>query len=408
MKKKGLTYARLLIDVKEIDTKLLNTIYKNSIHSLLNEKIIIFNSDKKIIFSSYSKTTIKWKISDLKKIDAEKKINYIDNKNEILGFKYTSKNKFYYILISAEDIYGNKHLNFIFFIQISIFLVFTLLGIFLTLFIVKNTLNELNIFIKNISIINETNLKNRIYYEEKSKTEINKLSKEFNLMLDRIDNAYQNQREFTAQASHELKTPISRIISQLENLLNNVDESQKKIIVSILKNTVELNELIQSLLLLTKIESTNGREIKEIRIDEIIDETISSFCKIHPEFKISFEIKPSEKIYDLLYIKADQTQISIVISNLLKNAYLYSQDKFLNIKLFEINGRLNMFFINNGLLINEKDQAKLFNPFYRGENSQGKSGLGLGLRIVERILSHNNATIHYKIINNQNCFHLEF
>ena len=408
MLKKGLTYARLLINIKEIDHKLLNTIYKNSIHSLLNEKIIIFDSNKKIIFSSYSKTNIRWSIADLKKIDVEKKINRVENKNEILGFKYSSKNKAYYVLISAEDIYGNKHLKFVFYIQISIFIIFTVLGITLTLFIVKSTLHDLNNFIKNISIINETNLKTRIQYDENSKTEINILSKEFNSMLNRIENAYQSQREFTAQASHELKTPIARIISQLENLLANVDDSQKSILHSVLNNTMELNELIQSLLLLTKIDSSLTNDRNEIRIDEIIDNSISKTCKIYPDFKINFDIQSSDKIYELLIQKADKTQLEIVFSNLLKNAYLYSVNKILYIILSEQNNNLSIQFINDGPLITEKDQSKLFQPFRRGENAKGKQGLGLGLRIVERILSYHKASIYYESNKNRNCFTITF
>ena len=330
------------------------------------------------------------------------------NKNEILGFKYSSKNKAYYVLISAEDIYGNKHLKFVFYIQISIFIIFTVLGITLTLFIVKSTLHDLNNFIKNISIINETNLKTRIQYDENSKTEINILSKEFNSMLNRIENAYQSQREFTAQASHELKTPIARIISQLENLLANVDDSQKSILHSVLNNTMELNELIQSLLLLTKIDSSLTNDRNEIRIDEIIDNSISKTCKIYPDFKINFDIQSSDKIYELLIQKADKTQLEIVFSNLLKNAYLYSVNKILYIILSEQNNKLSIQFINDGPLITEKDQSKLFQPFRRGENAKGKQGLGLGLRIVERILSYHKASIYYESNKNRNCFTITF
>jgi two-component system, OmpR family, sensor histidine kinase ArlS len=408
MKKKGLTYARLLVDVKEINTQLLNKIYKNSNHSLLNEKIIIFNSQKEIIFSSFSQTTINWTKNDLNKIDQENKISRIEKNNEILGFKYFSKNKSYYILISAEDIYGNNHLQFSFYILISIFCVFSLLGIFLILIIVKNTLKDLNVFINKIRIINETNLKNRVQVDEKSKTEINTLGKEFNYMLDRIEKAYQSQREFTAQASHELKTPIARIISQLENLLIEIDESQKIIIYSMINNAVELNELIQSLLILTKIENISKNEVQELRIDEIIDNSISKTCKLFPDFKINFEINPTENIYNLLYVKADKTHLEIVFNNLLKNAYFYSDNQILNIQIIEKNNQLNVILSNTGQTISEKDQVQLFKPFSRGTNTQGKPGLGLGLRIVERILSHNKHKISYQIINQENHFIITF
>lgn len=87
---------------------------------------------------------------------------------------------------------------------------------------------------------------------------------------------------------------------------------------------------------------------------------------------------------------------------------MYSDNKTVNIKLKEVNKKLTVQISNSGQTITEKDQQKLFQPFMRGENAKNKRGIGLGLKMVQRILSIYKFKIYYSSSNNLNLFTIEF
>jgi len=408
LEEKALTSVKLLIDVKEVDKTLLKIIDQNTVHKLFNEKILIFDENFHLIYNSLDDTEIKWKLSDLYFLKNKGSFFREDSTNELLGIYYKTKGKSYYVLISASDKYGKRQLEFLTILLIITFLTFTITGWILTIYMVRKGLKPLDNFHSNIININEFNLEQRLQIQKNSENEIDLIGNEFNLMLNRIEKAYQRQREFTAQASHELKTPIARIIAQLENIASNSNEDQRKQMLKVIDHAVDLNELIQSLLLLTNLDNRPIFQQQTIRIDAIIDTTIEKICKQFPDFKIHYSIEPKENIYELLSIVSDAKLMEIVFSNLFKNAYSYSENKELTIHISEVSKKLIVTLTNDGLTLTNAEQVHIFEPFVRGNNSGNKSGLGLGLRIIERILTHYHFSISYHIVNQKNCFEITF
>lgn len=396
LEEKALTTVKLLIDVKEVDRKLLRIIDNNSVNKLFDEKTLVFNDSLHIIYSSLDDHHINWDKNDLKYLRKHQSFFRSNGEDEVFGIYYLSKGKAYYVLTSANDIRGKRKIEFLIFVMIITATIFLISSWFIIRYIVKKVLNPLNIFHKRISEINENNLKKRIDIKQNSKNEIDLLGKEFNLMLNRIENAYQKQMEFTAQASHELKTPIARIIVQLENLMNEADDNIKFKANQIIENAKNLSELIQSLLLLTKIENQDKIFVNNVFVNEILENAIDKICRQHPDLKIHYNIEITNSELDLLLLNCDKFLMEIVFTNLLRNAYLYSKKKEVEILVITNDNRLNIIFKNDGNSILLSEQKNIFQPFTRGKNSTGKSGLGLGLRIVERILSFYGYSINYK------------
>ncbi len=395
LEEKALTTLKLLIDVKEVDRKLLRIIDKNSVNKLYDEKTLIFNDSLNLIYSSLDDHHIHWKKSDLKYLKKNHTFFRQKGENEIFGTYYYSKGKPYYVLISAHDTRGKRKIEFLIFIMILTSITFLIASWLLIRYFVKRGLNPLNIFHKRISQINESNLNTRLEINKDIKGEIDLLASEFNLMLDRIEEAYQKQREFTAQASHELKTPIARIIVQLENLIRELGTDKKEVAKKIILDAQNLNELIQSLLLLTKVENQDSSIGENVFVNEILENAIDKICKLYPYFKIQYNIEINDYELDVLALNCDKTLMEIVFINLLKNAYLYSDLKEVEIFVKNEENRLLVIFENDGPMINQTDVSEIFKPFVRGKNASGKSGLGLGLRIVERILSFYGYSVNY-------------
>lgn len=408
LNEKAVTTIKLLIEVKEFDQSLLKLIDKNSINQLYDEKTLIFDQNYNLIYSSLDNVKIKWTKNDLDYLKKNKSFFRKDNDYEVYGFFYDTNQKDYYALISANDNYGKRILNYLIYVLVAAYLFFTTLTWILSFYIIKKQLIPLGNFHKKISNINDLNLDVTIETRKNNKNEISLLSNEFNFMMGRITDAYQKQKEFTAQASHELRTPIARISAQLENQLQHADEKNKSFLKTIFFDIEQLNELINSLLILSKIDSRNSESLEKTRVDEALYESIEKIKTQFPDFKVNFTIEESERLFDLLEINGDQKLLEIAFSNLLKNAYLYSDKKWVNIEIKTQDGKLVTDISNPGDTLSQSEQHNLFQPFMRGQNAQKTNGLGLGLRIVNRILNAYEYSIVYLPAPNLNKFRITF
>ncbi len=408
---KALSNIKLLVNVKEVDDQLLKMIDQNSINKLYDEKTLVFDSHYKLIYSSIDDAKINWSINDLKYLKKHKTFFKQQGNYEVYGVFYDTKDRDFYALISAKDDYGKRKLLFLRYTLIISYIFFTCICWVLTSFMVKKAMNPLSAFHQKIKKINENNLDTRI--ESKSnKNEIDLIANEFNFMMDRIEISYQKQKEFTAHASHELRTPLSRITSQIENTITDsaTSDKGKSFLKTILADVNQLTELINSLLILSKIDNKNHEHNEVHRMDEILFSAIENLNKSFPDFVILFEMEESDNLDTALEIKGNKNLLEIALSNVLKNACVYSDNKQATVKISTSeDNHLIISILNTGNTLSESEQKNLFQPFMRGANSKGTSGFGLGLRIVQRILHLHNATISYSVSNiNTNLFQIIF
>jgi signal transduction histidine kinase len=407
---KALSNIKLLVNVKQVDNQLLKIIDQNSINKLYDEKTLVFDSNFKLIYSSIDDAKINWSIDDLKYLKKNKTFFKQQGDYEVYGVFYDTNDKDFYALISATDDYGKKKLLFLRYTLIISYIFFTCVCWVITSFTVKKAMNPLNAFHQKIKNINENNLDTRI--ESKStKNEIDLIADEFNFMMDRIEISYQRQKEFTAHASHELRTPLSRMTSQIENAVADPDAKPKNraFLNTILTDVNHLSELINSLLILSKIDNRETEHHEVQRIDEILFSSIEKINKAFPDFVILFEMEESEDLDTALEIKGNKNLLEIALSNILKNACVYSDNKQAKVNISTDHYHLIVSISNTGDTLSEEEQKNLFQPFMRGKNAKGTSGFGLGLRIVQRILTLHKANINYSTPDiNTNLFQLFF
>ncbi|MFH6935520.1 ATP-binding protein [Flavobacterium sp. FlaQc-30] len=407
---KALSNIKLLVNVKEVDDQLLKMIDQNSINKLYDEKTLVFDSQFKLIYSSIDDAKINWSVDDLKYLKKHKTFFKQQGDYEVYGVFYDTKDKDFYALISATDDYGKRKLLFLRYTLVISYIFFTCLCWVLTSFMVKKAMNPLGLFHQKIKNINENNLDTRIK-SKSNKNEIDLIANEFNFMMDRIEISYQKQKEFTAHASHELRTPLSRITSQIENVVADpkTTPENKSFLKTILSDVNQLTELITSLLTLSKIDTKNQENNETHRLDEILFSAIENLNKSFPDFVILFEMEESENLDSALEIKGNKNLLEIAISNVLKNACVYSDNKQAKVKISTVGDSLVISISNTGKTLTENEQKNLFQPFMRGENSKGTTGFGLGLRIVNRILNLHQSSITYSVTDeNMNLFRLIF
>lgn len=370
---------------------------ENSDNILLNEKILIFNEKKELIYSTIKDRNVIWDSAMLKELDKKKIIYTEKTVPEIYAALRNINGENYYILTSAFDTNGKSKLGYLKYLLITAYVMSTMLIGFFSYYFVEKFLRPLEDLNKEISEVTAHKLTTQIPVEQ-SNDEVSVLAKSFNTMIGRLDDVFQSQKDFTASASHEIRTPITRMAFQLENLIKFEEHSPETLssLKQIQKDVYQLSDLTNSLLLLTKFDKENIQSIyEEVRIDEVIFEAFEAVEKSYPQLKLDFLINEDSSENAFLTIKGIQSLLVIVFINLFKNAAVYSDNTEVNVLITETNDNLSIEVISHGNTISEDEQSKLFEAFTRGNNAQNIAGSGLGLRIVKRILEYHDADIIY-------------
>jgi signal transduction histidine kinase len=291
--------------------------------------------------------------------------------------------------------------------SIIILIIFT----FAYVMIVTKPLITLSIQMRKVS---ENNLKQRVSVAkgDARHNEIIRIAKNFNGMLDRLERAFNMQKNFVHHASHDLRTPLATMLSQTESALRRelTPQDAKKVLESLKEDQQGMIELTNALLLLSQYENINYTAgWPEVRLDEIMYDSIASMQKMFPGITINFDFSPGDVNEAYLYIKGNEVLLRSAFVNLLKNGIKYSDDSKVSITMQPEATKTTIRFENRGPVMQPDEVDRMFFPFFRGENAQQKKGFGLGLSIVKRIVELHSCQISYKIINgNINCFILTF
>lgn len=370
---------------------------ENSDNFLLNETILIFNGQKELIYSTIKDQKVTWDKNIIIELDKKKDIYKENAIPEIYASLKNINGENYYILTSAYDTNGRSKLAYLKYLLITAFITCTLLIGFFSYYFMGKFLRPLEDLNKEISEVTAHKLTTQIPVEQ-SNDEISILANSFNTMISRLNDVFQSQKDFTASASHEIRTPITRMAFQLENLIKLEQHSPETFsaLQQMLKDVYQLSDLTNSLLLLTKFDKENIQSIyEEVRIDEVIFESFDRVQKSYPDLKMDFGISEETQENAFLTINGVQSLLDIVFINLLKNAAVYSDNADVRILITETENNLTVDVLSEGKTISQEEQPKLFEAFMRGNNSQNISGSGLGLRIVKRILEYHGAEISY-------------
>ena len=208
-----------------------------------------------------------------------------------------------------------------------------------------------------------------------------------------IQESLEAQKNFTANASHDLKTPLSIILMSLECIKrdkeNIFSDFSAETIADMEKAAKSMKNLTESLNILVKSDNDQKTDCKAaVDVCKITKEIISAYSKIAD--KKSIELMYSSELKQAIaWIKKDD--LEIVVANLLDNACKYSEkNSKVSIDLKKINNKFLLSVIDDGAGIPEADIPFIFDRFYRVEKSRTTEGSGLGLAIVKELSEKNN------------------
>lgn len=287
----------------------------------------------------------------------------------------------------------------------SISILILIIGTIVATTIIKRTLIPLDDITNTVEGINVTELHTRLD-TDKSQSEINRLAKSFNIMLERIETSFEKEqnikekmRRFVSDASHELRTPLTSIHGFVEVLLRGAAKNGEQLdlaLNSILTESERLTKLVNDLLVLTRLEQNAVVEMARESINDIIEEILPQLQILVKDRKLELELKEGLIVY------INRNQIKQVIFNLAQNAVLHTDKGNGVIKISTYMEKLNdenyavLKIADNGTGISKENITKIYDRFFRGEShrSREQGGYGLGLSIVKSIMDSNNGEIY--------------
>ncbi|MDN3507634.1 MAG: ATP-binding protein [Simkaniaceae bacterium] len=207
-------------------------------------------------------------------------------------------------------------------------------------------------------------------------------------------------RDFVANASHELRTPITIIKGFVETLsdMPQVTEAMlDDILEKVLRSCERMEGLIKNLLILADLDYLPDAQKKVCELVTLVDSCRRMVSYVHPNAKI--EVIPNK---EEIFIRADPDLLELAIMNLIQNGVKYSgDDPYICVKVEEILGEVRLTIADRGCGIPEKDLKNIFDRFYTVDKARSRKlgGAGLGLSIVKTIIEHHegNITAHSKV-----------
>lgn len=385
-----------LSEAKQLNHNVLQSMNLLNINKLYQEKTLLFNANKQLIYSSLNDTKIQFSKDLLFNLSADKPVlESREGDTDVVGVYFVFNKEVYYGITKAYDVFGYSKLEFL---KYTLLVLFGLISglILISSFALANRISKPIISMASALKIINIETANHLLPIPEARDEIYLLTSRFNELMKRLQDSFSFQKHAVHHISHELKTPISILVSNLERLEKESDLGKIKTGINEQKeDTKILGDMINALLEIAKVETHSNLTFQEIRMDELVFDWVSEMKKIHPKFK--FDVQFDEKIESVhgLSVQGNLRLLKMVIQNLLLNCVNYASDHRAQIYFKNQRGKLLIQISNKGKNISPEEIPYLFQHFFRGENSQGKRGFGLGLVLVNKIIQLHGGEIEY-------------
>jgi two-component system sensor histidine kinase MprB len=222
--------------------------------------------------------------------------------------------------------------------------------------------------------------------------EVGQLATRFNAMLERLeasraqlDESARAQRQLIADASHELRTPVTSLRTNIELLLEHdhfSEEDRRRILADVVDQTEELSALVGDLIELGRGDLPIDSP-EDVRLDHVVDESVGRAQRNFPQVRFDATLAPT-------LVEGMPDRLSRAVNNLLDNAARHSPEGgVVEVQADPEGVRVR----DHGAGVSEADLPYVFDRFYRGEGSRGRQGSGLGLSIVRQVADQHRGSV---------------
>ncbi len=266
------------------------------------------------------------------------------------------------------------------------------LGGILTYFISGHALKPLNDFTDKIEKVTAQNL-SKSQLENSNIIELNRLSAAYNEMLNRLSEAFEVQKQFTANAAHELKTPLAVMRLQLD-LLNSekLSEDDSQAVLKMSEQCEQLSKTVKTLLDMSELQTVARSET--IELDALIEEVTADLDPLAEDKNITLN-----NDCECISMTGSDILIYRMVYNLTENAIKYNHPGgYVTVSAKENGCKIYIRIADNGNGIPDDMKERIFEPFFRVDKSRSRAlgGVGLGLSLVKEIVRVHGGNISVK------------
>lgn len=381
-----------LLQIEDFNPEKIAKINQASPSSLARKSLTVYDYkyDETFSISDSNEMPILLKDDILEKTRRNKFLYFKEGNRDAVAIHYTDKMYDYIVAVAAFDdgrvewlTKLSRILIIAFFCSIAIVLItgymfsLTLVG---SISALTDRVNHISL--RDISMRLDTG---------DEKDELQKLAGTINLLLDRLQQSFETQRRFIANASHELSTPLTAITSQLDVALQRerTNEDYKRVMRSVKDDMRRLGLLVKSLLEIAKASgSSGGIELSVVRVDELLMGLPIEMKRISPLYDVQLVFDEFPDIESSFSVYGNEALLYSTYRNIVHNACKFSKDNKAVVHLKFTKEMIVVEITDKGPGISPEDKEHIFQPFFRGNKQDSRiHGTGLGLALAHTIIN---------------------
>jgi signal transduction histidine kinase len=374
--------AQLYLEADEISPASLNKIKERFVNTLPAEVIRVYDSTDELTFVKENNQN--WSKQVINEVRQKKYLAYEENGKQIVGISYDDNQGTFVILASAIDIYGQQRKKNLLQIMGVLFAVQLLVQFLVGRRFAENALHPIQKVNEQVQKISATDLHLRVQTENE-KDELGILAANFNGLLERIEKSFDLQKMFVANVSHELKTPITNIVGEIEVAMSKerTPAEYNKTFQSVLVEADRLHDIVINFLMLATAENDVARQQTEpVRLDELLWEV----QEMYAEGLVQVQMAGLPEDENRLYIKTNKTLLLLALTNIIQNGLKFSSGQPVVCSLQFSDAAINISIADKGIGIEPGSLPNIFEPFYRSGNAAAYQGHGIGLYIAKKVI----------------------
>ncbi|WP_407427727.1 sensor histidine kinase [Arcticibacter sp.] len=312
----------------------------------------------------------------------------------VLSYTFQEKGKTYLLEIGKKLTSINEYNKPLQRIALYVLIGLIILSSIIDLLYTRYLLRPLQLIIKSKLVKQSFPFKNTAKPVETSTTDFKYLDSSLISLMDQIREAFEKEREFTANASHELMTPISILKSKIENMMIQEDVSEDNLqkLTELMTTVSRLSRIVHSLLMISRIENDQYLMKEEVDIKALVLEVVTEIEDRIQGKEIQVELRLNESF---IFQPSNRDLLFQLIYNLLNNAIKYNVPKG-SIRItdgYTPEHRYELMISDTGIGISSADIPLIFNRFKKVHVQRSSGGYGLGLAISKTIADYHRIEI---------------
>lgn len=382
--------GRVLISRRHLHDTFFKNMVRTDLLTIVDEQISIYDDHHNLVFTNRPQKDPVFYKEKMPQLATDSLVEFRSDHLESIVIPYRDRGQQFYIVASGYDRIGFAKLRTL----QQILILANLLGFALIVlagwYFSGRVLKPIAQIVDEVEQITATHLHKRVN-EGNRRDEIAQLAMTFNQMLFRLEDAFVSQRSFVAHASHELRTPLTNTLGTLETSLRYDKDpadwrDSMEVAVDELKKVISLTN---GLLGLAKITDA-AVALTAVQVDDCLLIAIGQVHDKYPGRNLPLRFMTSEE--EPFTVKGNATLLTTAFLNVLDNACKYSSEA-VSVQLEANENQITVTVADQGRGIEESDVAHILDPLFRGKNTDGVPGYGIGLAVTQKIIDLHQGTL---------------